>query len=141
MLEEAKKKLGNITADLIKIEAGEKLPFEKERFDYMPAFAAFCFILKRKILILCLKILLSLLKADGKIIVLTPTGAGNLLMLTKHFFSIKNKGIYIWYRATKKRAKTWNRDLYLREYAKNNKLKYRKEMVMKSFALLEILEK
>jgi hypothetical protein len=80
-----------------------------------------------------------LLKENGKIIVLTPTGKGNILKLSRNYFSLKNLGIYIWYSATKKRAKLWNNNKYLKYYATRNKLKYESRIVMSGFAKLEIL--
>ncbi|HFB99523.1 MAG TPA: hypothetical protein ENJ53_01845 [Phaeodactylibacter sp.] len=82
---------------------------------------------------------MQLLKKNGKIIMLTPTGAGNFLKLTKHFFSLKNKGIYIWYRSTKKRAKLWMKTNYLKQYASKNQLHYESQIVMEGFAQLEII--
>ncbi len=83
---------------------------------------------------------LQLLKENGKLIVLTPTGKGNFLKLTKHSFSIKNSSVYIWYRATKSRARLWTNENYLAEYALKHNLNYKREFVMKGFAQLEIIK-
>lgn len=139
MLAEAKKKLANTNANLVEIKAGQKLPFENTSFDYV-TICSVLFHLKKEDLDSMLKDSVRLLKEGGKIIILTPTGKGNFLKLTRHYLSIKNSGIYIWYRSTKKRAKIWNKENYLAKYATKHQLKYKSETVMNGFAQLEIIE-
>ena len=139
MLAEAKKKLGQIKTELIEISPNAKLPFETNSFDYI-TICSVLFHLKKEAIDDMLIDYQQLLKEDGKIIILTPTGKGNILKLTKHFFSLKNKGIYIWYRATKSRARKWTDKNYLAEYALKHNLKYKREVVMNGFAQLEIIE-
>ena len=139
MLAEAKKKLKNINAELIEISPGAKLPFENNSFDYI-TICSVLFHLKKASIDLMLKDALGLLKDDGKIIILTPTGQGNMLKLTKHFLSFKNSSVYIWYRATKSRAQLWTNENYLSAYAQKHKLNYKRELVMNDFAQLEIIK-
>ena len=140
MLTEANKKLGNINVNLVKIELNQKLPFDNKSFDYV-TICSVLFHLKKEDIDNMLQDSLSLLKDQGKVIVLTPTGKGSYLKLTRHYFSIKNSGIYIWYKSTKKRAKIWNKENYLAEYAAKNNLKYKSKVVMNGFAQLEVLSK
>lgn len=139
MLKEAKIKLDNKNIQLIKIEENQKLPFENNSFDYI-TICSVLFHLKNKDIALMLKDIERLLKENGKIIVLTPTGKGNILKLSRNYFSVKNLGIYIWYLATKKRSEIWSSNKYLEQYARKNKLKYRLEIVMNGFAQIEILK-
>ena len=139
MLEEAKIKLKETNVRVLEIEANKKLPFEKSSFNYI-TICSVLFHLKEEDIDRMLKDSLQLLKKEGKIIILTPTGKGNLLKLTKEFFSIKNRGVYIWYRATKKRAKLWTKNQYLKQYADENKLNYSSKIVMNGFAQLEIIK-
>lgn len=139
MLAEAKKKLTTVNTELIEIVPNEKLPFENNSFDYI-TICSVLFHLEKENMDLMLKDAQRLLKEKGKIIILTPTGKGNVLKLTKHFFSIKNLGIYIWYSATKNKANTWFKENYLNEYSSKNKLKYTSEIALKGFAQLEIIE-
>jgi ubiquinone/menaquinone biosynthesis C-methylase UbiE len=139
MLTEAKDKLRDIDATLVKISPNDKLPFENASFDYV-TICSVLFHMEKKDIDSMLKDSINLLKANGKIIILTPTGKGNYLKLSKHFFSIKNKGVYIWYRATKKRARRWTNENYLKEYAQKHDLKYKREVVMQGFAQLEIIK-
>jgi ubiquinone/menaquinone biosynthesis C-methylase UbiE len=139
MLTEAKVKLKNINAELVEITPNEPLPFENNSFDYI-AICSVLFHFKREDVDTMLQDSLRLLKKKGKIIILTPTGGGNILKLSKHYFSIKNRGMYIWYRATKKRARLWTKENYLAEYASKHKLSYKREIVMSGFAQLEIIK-
>jgi len=139
MLNEAKEKLSYTNVKLELTPKGKKLPFDKNSFDYI-TICSVLFHLEKKEIDKMLKEYLHLLKKDGKIIILTPTGNGNLLKLIKHYFSIKNTTVFIWYSATKKRAKQWTVENYLLEYAANHHLKFKREIVMNGFAQLEILK-
>ena len=140
MLDEAKGKLKDSNIQLLLTPAGESLPFEPNSFDFITVCSVF-FHLKNEEIDKMLKEYTELLKVNGKIIILTPTGKGNLFKLTKHFFSLKNKTIYIWYRATKKRARLWTNENYLAKYVSKKNLKYKREFVMKGFAQLELIGK
>ena len=139
MLAEAKVKLRNIKTELIEISPNDKLPFDNNSFDYI-TICSVLFHLKKEDIDSMLLDSRRLLKEKGKLIILTPTGKGNILKLTKHFFSFKNRSVYIWYRSTKKRAKKWTNKNYLAEYALKHNLKYKREVVMNGFAQLEIIE-
>jgi len=138
MLKEAKVKLKNINAELIEILPDTKLPFEKNSFDHI-AICSVLFHLKKESIDSMLNDALGLLKEGGTIIILTPTGNGGILKLSKHFISIRNKGVYVWYRSTKKRARMWSKENYLSKYASKTSLKYKRELVMNEFAQLEII--
>jgi ubiquinone/menaquinone biosynthesis C-methylase UbiE len=139
MLDEARVKLKNTDTTLHLTPAGEALPFAKKSFDNI-TICSVLFHMKKEDIDKMLEDSLQLLKEEGKIIILTPTGSGNMFKLTNHFFSIKNRNIYIWYRATKKRARLWTEENYLAEFALTRKLNYRREIVMNGFAQLEIIK-
>ena len=139
MLAEAKKKLRNTNAELIEISPNAKLPFENNSFEFI-TICSVLFHLKRENIDNMLKDSLQLLKKEGKIIILTPSGKGNILKLTKHFFSLKNRSVYIWHRATKNRSLLWTDENYLAEYALKHNLNYKRELVMNGFAQLEIIK-
>ena len=140
MLKEAGEKLKNTNTKLHLIVPGEVLPFEQKSFDYV-TICSVLFHLKKEDIDNMLNDSLKLLKETGKIIILTPTGSGNVFKLTRHFFSIKNRGVFIWYRATKKRARVWTNENYLADYASKHHLNYNREIVMNGFVQLEIIEK
>ena len=139
MLKEAEDKLRNTSAKLHLIPAGEELAFEKGSFDYV-TICSVLFHMKEKEIDHMLNDSLQVLKDEGEIIILTPTGKGNMIQLTRHFFSLKNKGIYVWYHATKKRARLWMEENYLAGYTSKHNLNYKRELVMNGFAQLEIIE-
>ena len=139
MLEEAKEKLKNTGIKLHLTPPGEPLPFDQNSFDYI-TICSVLFHLKKEEIDDLLIDSLQLLKQGGEIIILTPTGYGNILKLTKHFFSFKNRGVYIWYKSTKKRARLWTDENYLAGYASKHNLSYKKEIVMNGFAQLEIIK-
>ncbi len=141
MLDEAKSKLENTSIQLQQIDTGKNYPFDEATFDSV-AICSVLFNLKEKEAVnQILSESLRVLKKNGKIIVLTPTGKGNVILLTRHFFSLKNKGIYVWYNATKKSAKRWTKEQYLLNYTSENHLTYSRTETLKGFAQLEIITK
>ncbi len=140
MLREAEEKLINTRTKLHHISAGEKYPFEKGSFNYV-TICSVLFHMKEKEINHMLMDSLQVLKDNGKLIILTPTGKGNIIELTRRFFSIENRGIYVWYRATKNRALLWSKNQYLKLFAIKNKLKYESQIVMHGFAQLEIINR
>lgn len=139
MLDEGKLKLQHIEGiKLHKIEAGEALTFENNSFDYV-SICNVLFNLKEEAVLHLLDESKRLLKKGGKIIILTPTGKGGLLKLTRKFFSLDNRSIYIWYSATKKNGKNWLDKGYLTKYAKQNDFTYTHKVVLDGFAQLETL--
>jgi ubiquinone/menaquinone biosynthesis C-methylase UbiE len=138
MLAEAKKKLQSINVKLMKIEPNQKLPFGNDSFDYV-TICSVLFHLKKNEIENMLNDVSRILKPGGSIVILTPTGEGSILKLTRYYFSIKNIGIYIWYNSTKPRAQVWYQENYLAEYSSKNNLKYTSEVVMNGFAQIEVI--
>lgn len=139
MLKEARHKLRESKVEVLKIEANQKLPFKDNSFNYITICSVF-FHLENEQIDFMLKDAQRLLRKGGKIIILTPTGKGSVLTLSKRYFSLKNLSIYTWYRATKKRAKLWSQNKHLKQYSNNYKLDYKSHLVMNDFALLEIIK-
>lgn len=139
MLKEARIKLKGTTVEVFKIEANKKLPFEDNRFNYI-TICSVLFHLKNEQIDSMLKDARRLLRKNGKIIILTPTGKGTILSLSKKYFSLKNLSIYTWYRATKKRAKLWSQNKYVEQYTNDNKLDYKSQLVMNGFAQVEVIK-
>ena len=138
MLMEAQKKLINTDAELVKIEADEKLPFKPKSFKYI-TICNVLFHLKKESVDNLLNDAQSLLTENGKIIILTPTGNKGFFELTKRFFSIKNLSIYIWFYATKSKARKWNNINHLKQYANERNLKYTNKTAMNGLALIETI--
>ena len=139
MLLEAEKKLKETNATLHKIKADTNLPFKDNRFDYI-TICSVLFLLKKKSIYTLLDDAQRVLKNEGKIIILTPTGKGNFLTLSQKFLSLRNLSIYIWFYATRNRASPWRKNKHLNQYATKNHLKYKNKIVMDGFAQLEVLQ-
>ena len=140
MLNEAKKKLKKHKTKLIKIDKNEPLPFQNNSFDYI-TFCNVLFHLDELNIYNYLDNTVKLLTKNGKIIVLTPTGKGGFIKLAKHYFSFNNKGIYLWYQATKNRAGPWKKNAYIEQYSKKHKLNYEHKEILNGFAQIEIIYK
>jgi len=140
MIKEAKIKLKGMSVAVFKVASNKKLPFKNSSFNYI-TICSVLFHLKNKDIDFILDDAMNLLKADGKIIVLTPSGKGNIIALSKKYFSYKNLSIYIWFLATKNRAEPWIKNKYLKQYATKNKLEYTSKIGMNGFAQLEVLNK
>ena len=141
MLDEAKKKLINTPIQLQKIDAGQNYPFKTDSFDSVTICSVLFSLKEKEFVKQILSEALRVLKTNGKIIILTPTGKSGFINLTKHFFSLKNKGIYVWYNATKKSAKKWTEEQYLKKYSIEKSLTYKKNEILKGFAQVEIIMK
>ena len=139
MLAEATRKLINTNARLLLVDAGRKLPFKKNTFDFISV-CNVLFHIKQAAIERMLDEYIGLLKPSGKIIVLTPTGKGNIIQLAWHFLSLKNLGIFIWYSATKKRSIQWGNNGILKCYSIKNNLDYHKEITLKGFAVVETIQ-
>lgn len=82
-----------------------------------------------------------LLAKGGKIIILTPTGRGSISTLLKHYFLPGNLSIFIWFYATRNRARAWANNKYLKQYSNENKWSYKSKIVMNGLAQIEIIKK
>ena len=138
MLYEAREKLKNTNVKLLKIKADTKLPFEMNSFEYI-TICNVLFHLKKESIDNLLNDVQNLIKENGKIIILTPTGNKGFITLTKQFLSIKNLSIYIWFYATKNKARKWNNNNHLKQYANERNLNHKSKTVMNGLAQLETI--
>lgn len=139
MLAEAKNKLKGTNARIQEIKANENFPFDDNSFTYV-SICNLLFHLDKESIDFVLKDARRVLKNKCKMIILTPTGKGNMTTLSKKYFSLNNLSIYIWFIATRNRAGQWRNNNYLKQYADKNKLHYRSQIVMNGFAQLEVLK-
>jgi len=141
MLDEAKKKLTNTSIQLHQIDPGQNYPFKNDSFDSVTICSVLFNLKEKESVNQILSEALRVLKRNGKVVILTPTGKGGFINLTRHFFSLKNKGIYIWYNATKKSAKRWAKEQHLKKYSIGKNLIYKKNETLKGFAQVETITK
>jgi len=140
MLEEARKKTKDLPVELIKIEPNSTLPFTDEHFDNV-TICNVLFHMEKEAIFKMLDDSRRVLKKDGRLIILTPTGQGGLVNLSRRFFRFGNNSIFIWYRATKKNAKKWTDNQILKEYCAQNGLPYSHKVTLHGFAQMEIISK
>jgi len=140
MLEEARTKLRDYPVKLLQVEPGARLPFEEQSFDFI-SICSVLFLLPGPAVEQLLEESLRLLRNGGKIIVLTPSGNRRFLSLLRHFLSFKNRGILVWYSATRARAQQWSESRFLQRFASQHRLHCREEKVLKDFACLEVLQR
>ncbi len=140
MLKEATKKVQNTGIKLLKIEAADTYPFNDNSFDVI-TICNVLFNLNQQAVDHILTESVRLLKDQGRIIVLTPTGKGNFFTLTKSYFSLKNLSIYIWFYATRNRAGPWTDKKQLIAFSENHKLNYKQKIILKGFTQVETLTK
>lgn len=138
MILEAQKKLGKGKTKLFSVKPNTNYPFKDGTFDYI-TICNVLFHLNSNGVNHILNESKRLLKDGGKIIVLTPTGDGGFIALSRNYFSFRNISIYIWYYATKNRAGPWAKKEYLKYFSKSHNLKYKKKVVMNGFAQLEVI--
>lgn len=140
MLAEARTKLAGTSARLFQINTGSDLPFEDNSFDEI-FFCNVLFNLSPEAGLILLQEASRVLKPDGKIIILTPSGVGKLADLPRNLFRPANYSFGIWYLATRRRAKAWTTNSYLKEFCESHALSYAQNIVFNGFANLEIIEK
>jgi ubiquinone/menaquinone biosynthesis C-methylase UbiE len=116
MLEEAVKKLGSRDIQLLHTKAGEALPFEENTFDYV-TLCSVLFLLSKKDREDLLKEARRILKPQGEIVILTPTGKRLHNVKEGHYSLLRNMSIFVWYHATRGAGKKWCNDGYVEEYA------------------------
>ncbi|HBH48962.1 MAG TPA: hypothetical protein DDX98_09990 [Bacteroidales bacterium] len=140
MLKEARRKLDGVPSTLKQIDTQADFPFQDECFDHV----CICNVLfnldmknRDRLLSKCHRVL----KRNGKIVVLSPTGMGKLSILASRFVMRGNKTIGLWYLLTRKNARSWSTGNYLEDYCKSRQLTYARTVVFDGLGLVETLEK
>jgi ubiquinone/menaquinone biosynthesis C-methylase UbiE len=144
MINEAKSRLShkNVFFDYQKINA--PLEFPDAQFDII----TFCSVLflvddntKNELLTEALRVL----KPNGKIIILTPSGKKTILSsfieVWRYKSSLYNFTFPIWKIATTRRAREWHRQKWVENYAIKNKLIYTSSLIFNDNATIEIIQK
>jgi len=85
------------------------------------------------------------LKPNGKVIILTPSGKKSILSsfieVWRYKFSFNNFTFPIWKIATTRGGRKWQRQKWLENYASENKLKYTVALTFKDNAAIETISK
>ncbi|MFQ6611265.1 MAG: class I SAM-dependent methyltransferase [Fidelibacterota bacterium] len=140
MLEQARKRPLLTNVPLVHIKPNQALPFEDKSFEAV-TFCSVLFLLENPYDLLNEAI--RLLRPGGKIIVLTPTGAGSirdgLSYLSRRGLNSKTWTFVTWKKATANKAQDWQRAMILSKYARINHVLYNKRIVFGGYAVVESL--
>jgi hypothetical protein len=84
---------------------------------------------------------LDVLKDEGRIIILSPTGTGNTKAGFQKILKWNNKSFGLWYMLTRQSARKYNAQGYIQDFCKKKNLVYSRRIVFDGFGLLEIVER
>lgn len=138
MLAEADKKLNGLPIKLIQVKQNEALPFKNRCFDEI-CISNVLFNLGPNEQLFLMNQSLEVLNENGRILILTPTGKGTFKKFFRKVSKKNNKSFALWYALTRSRAKKWNSQQIVKEYAEKNKLSYTNTLILDGFGLLEII--
>jgi ubiquinone/menaquinone biosynthesis C-methylase UbiE len=142
MIDEARKRIKNDNVSFEYQYINKKLDFNNNKFDIV-TFCSVLFLVDDNTKEFLIEEAFRVLKPDGKIIILTPSGKKTILFSFIEVFSfplnIYNWTFIIWKLFTTNRAKEWVNLKWLQKFSEKNKLKYTKELTFNNNALIETL--
>lgn len=144
MILEAKKRVKYESIHFEKQIINEKLNFGDNSFDIV-TFCSVLFLLDENTKTFLLNEALRVLKPNGKIIILSPSGKKAIFSALLEMFSFPfnsyNWTFFIWKLFTSARARLWQKDLWLADFANGKEVSYKHSLTFKNNASLEIIEK
>ena len=144
MINEARKKISHKNVLFHYQRVNEKLEFTDNEFDAV-TFCSVLFLLDDTTKAFLFNEALRVLKPDGKIIVLTPSGKkmiiSSFVEVWKYPYSSTNWTFIVWKTLTTKGARKWNRSEWLKRFSKQKNLKYTGEITFTKNATIEIITK
>jgi ubiquinone/menaquinone biosynthesis C-methylase UbiE len=142
MIEEAKKRVSHKNISFQNQKVNAPLAFADKQFDVV-TFCSVLFLVEDKLKAKLIQEALRVLKPNGKIIILTPSGKKSILSsffeVWKYNFSIYNLTFPIWKIATTRSGRKWQRQKWLEKFASKNKLNYSKSFTFNDNATIEII--
>ncbi|MEB2782989.1 class I SAM-dependent methyltransferase [Algoriphagus sp. C2-6-M1] len=144
MIDEARRRFThkNVTYQNQKINAA--LDFPDNQFD-MVTFCSVLFLVDDNIKTNLMNEAMRVLKPNGKIIILTPSGRKSILSsfleVWRYPFSFNNFTFPIWKIATTRGSRKWQRQKWLESYARDNQLNYTSTLTFNNNATLETISK
>lgn len=144
MIDQARRSVSHKNVSFEYQEENMPLPFVNRQFDAV-TFCSILFLLDDSHKTILIREALRVLKPDGSIIILTPSGIKPILSsfseVWNYRFSISNFTFPVWKLATTKRARKWQRQNWPEKYAKEIQLNYTKSHVFNNNATIELLNK
>lgn len=144
MINEARKKLShkNVSYQYEKINA--PLEFPDKQFDVV-TFCSILFLVDDSIKTNLMNEALRVLKPNGKIIILTPSGrksiVSSFIEVWRYRFTFNNFTFIIWKIATTRGGRKWQRQKWLEQYAKERNLNYTSSLIFNNNASIETILK
>lgn len=142
MIEEAKKRVSHKNISFQNQKVNAPLAFADKQFDVV-TFCSVLFLVEDKLKAKLIQEALRVLKPNGIIIILTPSGKKSILLsfleVWKYKFSIYNFTFPIWKIATTRSGRKWQRQKWLEKFVSENKLKYSKSFTFNDNATIEII--
>ena len=125
------------------VPVNQQLPFSVSEFDAI-CFCSVLYLMDERNTRNLMQEALSLLKKEGMIIVLTPTGnrpfVSSFVDVWKYPFSFDNWTYFIWKVLTGRPARNWQTNNWLSNFASNQRLQYQSKLVFDEHATIEILQ-
>jgi ubiquinone/menaquinone biosynthesis C-methylase UbiE len=144
MIDEAKRRSPQTNISFQYQKTNAPLHFANEQFDVV-TFCSVLFLVDDSIKNNLMNEALRVLKPNGKIIILSPSGkksiASSFIEVWKYPFSVNNFTFPIWKLATTRRARKWQRQKWLQNYAKENQLTYSVSLTFNNNASIETISK
>ncbi len=144
MIDEAKKRVSHKNVSFQYQKTNAPLEFANEQFDVV-TFCSVLFLVDDNIKTDLMNEALRVLKPNGKIIILTPSGkkslASSFIEVWIYKFSFNNFTFPIWKIATTRGGRKWQRQKWLENYANKNHLNYTVRLTFNNNATIEIISK
>ena len=144
MIDEARNVVPNKNIDFEYQQTNKPLPFAQAQFNVI-TFCSVLFLLDDKTKTNLMNEAIRILKPNGKIVILTPSGRKPILSsffeVWKYPFSINNYTFLIWRLATTWGARSWQSQKWMEKYASENVMTYTKSLAFNNNATIEIISK
>ncbi len=125
-------------------DKNKPLPFANQQYDAV-TFCSVLFLVDDDVKAILINEAFRVLKPNGKIIVLTPSGykpiISSFIEVWKYRFSLNNFTFPIWKIATSFQGRKWRKQEWLKNYAKENNIKLDSNLTFNNNATLEIIQK
>lgn len=144
MINKARKSVSHKNVSFDYQQVNKPLPFANQQFDAV-TFCSVLFLVDDGLKANLINEAFRVLKPNGKIIVLTPSGykpiMSSFIEVWKYRFSINNFTFPIWKIATSFRGRKWGKQEWLKNYAKENEIKLDSYPTFNNNATIEIIHK
>jgi len=144
MIDEAKRRFSHKKVSFQYQKINAPLDFDDKQFDVI-TFCSVLFLVDDSVKTSLMSEALRVLKPNGKIIILTPSGKKSILSsfieVWRYKFSFNNFTFPIWKIATTRGGRKWQRQKWLEKYASVHKLTYTSSLTFNTNATIETISK